>query len=430
MLTIALALSQATSAQKQFANIYTTDIDNFWQAYDRIATTKDSAQQYQYLHQFFLDKGTPGLKAMMKVRDYTAKEYVDAINRYPRFWQSIRPNMLKAKQFSADIAANVQKLKVLYPALKPAPVYFTVGVFRSGGTTLDGMVLIGSESTLTDEHTIMDEFPANFNTVQFAKTNPINNVVFTNVHEYVHTQQKTTTADNLLGQCVLEGVAEFLAEKATGKISQLPAISYGKTHAERIRQVFAGQLFNATEGFWLYSNMSNQFNMRDLGYYVGHAICEKYYNRASDKKQAIKEMIELDCNDQAALSRFVDQSHYFTRPVEELKDAYEKLRPTVVSMAPFNNHATQVSPAITQLTLIFSRPMNKRGRGFELGSLGMNSLLKIKRFVSFSEDGRSATFEVELKPNQHYQVTASERFRDINDVSMQPYLIDFTTAAQ
>jgi hypothetical protein len=36
-------------------------------------------------------------------------------------------------------------LKVVYPELRHAKIYFTVGAMRSNGTTLDSMVLIGSE---------------------------------------------------------------------------------------------------------------------------------------------------------------------------------------------------------------------------------------------------------------------------------------------
>ncbi|MDN8848601.1 hypothetical protein Q0M30_17340, partial [Staphylococcus aureus] len=85
---------------------------------------------------------------------------------------------------------GIEKLRKIYPELKPANIYFTVGVFRSGGTTSGNNILIGSEIIFGDEK-LMDKLP------------------LTNVHEYVHTQQKTTACNNLLGQSVMEGVAEF-----------------------------------------------------------------------------------------------------------------------------------------------------------------------------------------------------------------------------
>ena len=83
-----------------------------------------------------------------------------------------------------------------------------------------------------------------------------------------------------------------------------------------------------------------------------------------------------------------------------------------------------------QLTIEFSAPMDKQRRNFELGPLGKNNLLLVKRLISFSEDGKSATFEVELKPNQHYQLVIGEGFRNTNAAPLKPYLINFQTAAK
>jgi hypothetical protein len=416
-------------AQSSGPEIITSDIINFWAAYDKVAATKDSALQYTYINQLFIDKGTPGLKAMMQVREYTAKSYINAINKYPRFWNSIRSNTLKAPGFAKSISANVLKIKKLYPELKPASVYFTIGALRSGGTVLDNKVLIGSEITMADEHTATDEFPeAIMHLKSHFKTNPINGLVFTNVHEYIHTQQKTTVASNLLGQCVLEGVAEFMAEKATGQLSTLPAKAYGKQHIQPIKQLFSQRLFNSDSGFWLYSNAKNEFGVRDLGYYVGYAICESYYLKAKDKKQAIKEMIELDYNNEEALNKFADQSGYFDKPLSLLKSNYELNRPVVTAIKPFANGVTGVAPGLKELIIQFSKPMDKGTRNFELGPLGKDNMLKIKRFISFSEDGTSVTMEVELKPGRRQQIMVGSGFMSKDGLPLKPYLIDITTA--
>lgn len=427
-LILCLLITITASAQQSTTNFITTDIDNFWTAYDKITSTKDSATQYNYINQLFIDQGTPGLKAMMQARRYTAKSYIDAIIQYPLFWNSLRPNTLKAKIYAASIATNVSKLKALYPALKPSKIYFTMGAFRSGGTTLDGMVLIGGEIALANAQTVTTEFPKSLdNLKENFKNNSAQKLVFTNVHEYVHTQQKTTIGNYLLTQCVLEGVAELMAEKATAKASTLKAIAYGKLHAEKVKQAFAPQMFNPGEGYWLYSDDENEFGVRDLGYYVGYAICQKYYNKAKDKKQAIKAMIELDYNNEAALMSFVDQSRYFGKPVQTYKNEYESGRPVVTTIKQFKNNATDVDASVNQITMEFSTMMDKRYRNFELGPLGINNLLKVKSVKGFSEDGRSLTFEADLKPGTHYQLTIGDGFRSITGAPLKPYLIDIKT---
>jgi hypothetical protein len=427
LLIILLFASNFTVAQKQSNKVITTDIDNFWIAYDQIIATNDSSKKYEILNRAFISKGTPGLKAMMAARSYTNKSYIDAIQSYPLYWKSIRGAMFEAKNYSKEIAKNIGKLKAIYPALKPAKIYFTLGAFRSGGTITDSLVLIGSEIAMADDKAYTKEFEsANPNLASFLRTSPVNFLVFTNVHEYVHTQQKTTIAQSLLGQCLLEGVAEFIAEKATGKQSKLPALAYGKANKKRIAAIFGSQIFNTSNGYWLYSDSENEFKMRDLGYYVGYAICERYYDEAPNKMQSIKEMIELDYNDQNSLIKFVDQANYFEDSLLELSEKYEANRPTVIAIDQVLKDK-KMSASLKLITIRFSEEMDKRFRNFELGPLGEGNILRIKRMVGFSEDGKSLTFEVDLAKDKQYQLVVGAGFRNLNGSSLKPYLIDFKT---
>ena len=413
-------------------NIVTTDIDNFWVAYDKIVMTKDSAEQLNYINELFIEKGTPGLKGIMKARGYAPQEYVDAINKYPLFWKSIRENTLKAKSFAKEIDSGVGNLQKLYPDLKPANIYFTIGVFRTGGTTIENNVLIGSEISLADNNTDVTELPESLNNLKsFMASSPINGIVFTNVHEFVHTQQKTTVCDNLLGQSVMEGVAEFLAVQALKAPSTTPAIEFGRNNERRVKEVFAKEMFNPFYGPWLYSNAKNIFNTRDLGYYVGYAIAERYYGKAKDKKHAVKEMIELDYNNPALLGRYVNESGYFPKSIKKYENEFEKARPKVLNVKPFKNGDRKVDSNITEITIEFSTEMDKSRRNFEFGPLGEAAAMKIKRVVGFSDDGKSISFEIEpLRPNKRYQLEISGGFRDKAGLSLKPYLVDFTTVAK
>ncbi len=50
----------------------------------------------------------------------------------------------------------------------------------------------------------------------------------------------------------------------------------------------------------------------DLGYYFGYRIAQAYYNRATDKKQAVVDIIEMDDP-----LLFLQKSGYDPRPKEE-----------------------------------------------------------------------------------------------------------------
>jgi len=413
----------------QSQNIITTDIDNFWAAYDKITATKDSAQQYQYLDDLFLKKGTPGLEAIMQARNYTPKSYIDAINNYPKYWNSIRANTLKASSFAGQIAEGIDKLRALYPVLKPATIYFTIGAFRTSGTTLDDQVLIGAEMALGDEKVDVSELPVSMNYVKdYLAGNPIEDQVFLNVHEFVHTQQASAIGTELLNACLREGVAEFIAVKAVEQPSTTPAVAFGQLNEERVRAAFQRQMFHLSYSYWLWSDMENEFAVRDLGYYVGYAIAERYYEKAEDKKRAIKELIEVDYRDNEAVARIVDESGYFSKPVKKLRKTFAKTRPKVISVSPIKNGDKNVDPSIKKVTIEFSQPMDTRFTSFDLGPLGMDGLMRVQKLVGFSEDGRSVTVEVNLEPGRPYQLLVNWGFRNEEGVPLKPFLIDFRTS--
>jgi hypothetical protein len=410
--------------------IITDDIDNFWKAYDKIIATTDTVEQYALINDLYIKKGSLGLKLMMQARNYTAKSYVDAIRDYPKFWFSVRLNTLKAKIIQDEIALELTKLKKLYPQLKPANIYFTIGALRSNGTILGRSVLIGSELAMSDKHAVSSEFPEYYavSREKFFTSNPINDVVLLCMHEYVHTQQKEMVF-NLLSECLYEGVAEFVSVLSTGRPSAVPAVAYGKTNELSVKQKFEVDMFSMSkQGDWLWGDAENVFQMRDLGYYIGYAICERYYNKASDKKRAVYEMINLDYKNEKQIEKFIDGTQFFSQPINILYNDFEKRRPVVLSVNEFKNNSQQVNPNITHITLNFSAPLNKEMRGFEYGPMGEKALLRVKNFVGFSEDGKSATIEVELMPKKRYQLLISNRFESLDGTSLKPFLVDIKTA--
>ncbi|HUR11398.1 MAG TPA: hypothetical protein VM012_08515, partial [Flavitalea sp.] len=59
---------------------------------------------------------------------------------------------------------------------------------------------------------------------------------------------------------------------------------------------------------WLSNGM--RAAIPDLGYFLGYRICKSYYNNASDKRQALKEIIELKYNNKRQVKRFLTKSNY------------------------------------------------------------------------------------------------------------------------
>ena len=359
LLGIFIFFSTTCFGQKN-QTVISDDIPNFWKAYDQIIKTKDSLKQIEIIQTQYIDKGTEGLQGIMQARQYTALSYTKSINRYPLFWNSIRKNTLQVNAYAFKIEKGIEKLRKIYPNLKPAKVYFTIGALRTNGTTEKDKVLIGSELAMADNSVITSEFGKNLShlSVYFA-TNPINDITFLNIHEFIHTQQKTTIGNTLLSQTIIEGVAEFIAEKALKINSPNKLIAFGKLNDERIKKAFVKEMFSTYLYNWIWNSTDNEFKMRDLAYYVGYAVCEKYFALSIDKKLAIKKMIELDYNNQDSLIKFVEGTKYFEKPLFFYKDEFEKIRPTIIKIEPFENGKQDINIDIKTVTLFFSEPMDK-----------------------------------------------------------------------
>jgi len=423
-LLVFILITRVNYAQR----VITEDVYRFWKAYDVISKTPDTLKQLAIIDSMYILKGTPGLKAIMEVRGYTADSYVYAINHYPKFWKSVRKNTTKGIIYGGKIEKAIFKLKKMYPALKPAEVYFTIGALRTNGTTLSNMVLIGSELAMADTKTNTSEIKNEYSHLPaYFAGNPLKSIVFLNVHEYVHTQQKTTIGNTLLAQTVIEGVAEFVASRVLNVESPNPQIKYGKENMDKIKADYIPEMFSPFVYNWIWNDADNSFKMRDLGYYVGYAICENYYNVSEDKNKAIAEMIELDYNDEEQLIRFVEKSKYFAVDFHQVKETFEGSRPVVTSIREFKNGDLNVDNSITTVTLEFSQPMNVNARGFDYGPLGEDNVLRIEQVIGFSEDKLSFSYTVKMEPGKRYQVLVTSWFMSETGIPLKPYLIDVTT---
>lgn len=106
---IILTFFNNADAQK----IFTSDINNFWTAYDSIR--KVNSNKSEILESLFLSKKTQGLNAFMQIKKFDKDDYLTAFKKYPKFWNSIRPNTLIDAKKIKTIKKALTKLKKLYP---------------------------------------------------------------------------------------------------------------------------------------------------------------------------------------------------------------------------------------------------------------------------------------------------------------------------
>ena len=303
-----------TSSHSQNSNkvVSTIDIDNFWEAFDSIRSTSDTLKQLNFINQYYIDKESPGLRSFRKLRGYTPSNYLKLINIYPKFWNSIRPNTLSVKNKVDQIEKSLEKFKEIYPEMSPVKMYFTIGGLRSGGTTNNNEVLIGSEIATADKNTDASELGHWLQNV-FANQDP-SNLVGLNIHECVHTQQRSNS-NILLGHSIQEGSCDFIEELVMEKELITSYTIFGRAHVDSLKEAFKQEMFSNNYINWLYNG--NKSKHADLGYFIGYAICKDYYNKSTNKRQAVKDIIQLNFSNKKEVNDFVNRSRFFKEPISE-----------------------------------------------------------------------------------------------------------------
>ena len=282
------------------AAFITSDIENFWRAYDAGgASGASSAFQSQYL-----DRASPGLRDFISKRNLTAASLSQMVRTFPRYFADIRANTLRLSS-EATVLARVRtgygRIKDMYaPAVFP-PVTFLIGRFSTGGTTSQNGMLIGTEFYSIGPATPLDELG------QFQRDNvrPLDSLPIIIAHEHVHVLQGRarglTSHPNatLLEQSLVEGSADFIGELVSGGSINARLIAYGIPREAALWTEFRSQMNGTDVSRWLYNQGSATSDRPgDLGYFIGYRIAQAYYDRTSDKRAAVRAIIEITNADQ------------------------------------------------------------------------------------------------------------------------------------
>ncbi len=290
--------------------ISTIDVDNFWVAYDSVSRTNDNDLQVKIIQQLYLDKASDGLKDFIELRNHTANKHLENIQKYPKFWTTVRSKTLEIKSYVQQMEKIMVRFKKLYPEFKQPDIYFTIGVLNSGGTTSKDKILIGSEIACSDNTIDATELGTWLQSVFKDQKNVLSMVA----HEVGHTQQKDGDGEddggsNLLGYCIREGACDFISELLLKKHVESPYMTYGVAHEKELWIMFTKEMHSQETRNWLYNGRNAPNGNADLGYFIGYEICKSYYNNSKDKKQALKEIIELEYTKES-VEMFLVKSEY------------------------------------------------------------------------------------------------------------------------
>lgn len=296
-------------AQKQDFTIYieTTDIGNFWIAYDEVQKISNTEQKISTFQNLYVDKATVGLKDFIQSRNFTSRHWIESFESKPKFWNSIKNKTVSIQKDFKNIERLYQNFNQLYTGFSPPKIYFTIGNLKGGGTVINGNLIIGSELAASDKTVNYSELSKNYQ--DRMKMN--SGVIFLTAHELVHTQQNLKgTLTNLLGLCLKEGSADFIAELLTGKKVEAPYIEYGMQHQNSLWNDFQKEMNGEYFQNWLSNTATIKDKPADLGYFIGYIITKKFYERSKNKKSAVSTIINLDFSNMAETENFLEKSGY------------------------------------------------------------------------------------------------------------------------
>lgn len=292
------------------AMFITSDIDNFWRAFDLAAKETDRTKKIKIYQTEYLDKGSQGLKDFVRMRLKSARDLVETVERLPRFYASVRSSTLRAAKMQKQMRASFRKFKKIYPSAVFPDVYFLIGNTSTGGTASNNGLLIGTELYGATAGTPRDEFPALMKTflrdvkdeaelqqmtTRYLDTalKPIEKVPPIVAHESCHFNQNYSRLSTVLEKSIQEGACDFIAELIAGEPLNPEQKVYGNSREADLWREFESEMNSTDFSRWMYNALKERDRPGDLGYYMGYKICWSYYNNAADKQQAVSDILNI-----------------------------------------------------------------------------------------------------------------------------------------
>lgn len=282
-------VTENSTSDPEKAELVTSDILNFWEAYDK--ATKDSIHSLAAFNDYYFKNASEGLKDYFSLRIYSTELFMNNLVAKKAFYKAIRKNTLRAEQFKEPIRNSFKNLKNIYPAAIFPNVYFVIGRWSSAGTVSRNGLLIGTDMLSKSADIPLHELSL------WEKNNykEIEDLPYIVAHELVHSQQNAMRLDTTtLSACIREGMADFIGELISGKSSNERLKTFAKGKEKQLWEEFSTDVYLNRSNHWIANSIEERPDRpADLGYWIGYEICKSYYENADDKKQAVYDMLHI-----------------------------------------------------------------------------------------------------------------------------------------
>lgn len=271
------------------ARVVTSDIHNFWTAYD--LAQKDTANRESIFIKNYFEKASPGLQDYFTSKIGSVSYFMSNQRVKPKFYAAIRENTLAVDKLKDSMYMYFDKLKTWYDDAVFPDMYFVIGRWNSAGTVSDAGLLLGVDQIARTPDIPQQEL----NLWEKNNFNDFTELPTIAMHEQIHFQQSKIKGDTtLLSNALIEGMADFICELITGRNPSKRQHEFAATRKKEIWERFKKEMYLQRAYNWIANaNQETPGHPADLGYYVGYEICKAYFDKAKNKKKAIKEMLEI-----------------------------------------------------------------------------------------------------------------------------------------
>jgi hypothetical protein len=276
-LAAALMLAGAAHAAAPEPVVQIADVELFYRVYDA-AGGHPSAEAVQ---RDYLDAGSDGLRTFARVRRTTAERIAEAIATRPEIYEKGRKCAGVLPATRKRLQKAMANLAGIYDDAKFPIVTVAIGRGRP--------VAVGSPTTAIQIG--LEALCA----TDFLHSDLEDRFVYVIAHEFAHAQQAPMWAEReeftVLERSLVEGAAEFLCELMAGNVAYAHLRAKVAGREKEIESAFAAEVDSKDLSNWL--DNTGRHADPDLGYWVGYRIVRAYYEKATDKKQAIRDILEM-----------------------------------------------------------------------------------------------------------------------------------------
>ncbi len=286
--------------------IHTQDVDRFFQAFDQAKELTTAAAKQQVYERLYFDQASPGMVDYVSMKVSSIEAFVEHVERARPYYEDVRVATSDMKQLIPVAKESMLKMKQYDPKAADPDIYFVVGMHTSAGTASAHGVLLGADfiANKKDNYKYLKAWTHPYISDAEGK-------VWVVMHEYVHVLQNTDH-DDVLGNALVEGGADFLANLLYAPPKQPSRyMTFGLANEALVKQQFAAQMNSKDLSLWTGNNGQDlpEHWVPDLGYFIGHQIAQRYYQQATDKKQAIRDLLMLTDPEE-----ILAQSGYLSEP--------------------------------------------------------------------------------------------------------------------